>query len=194
MKARFETNPNTIERMDAHYEKLSPTKERVNTWMMDYMLELVPLSGKILEVGCGLGRTLDLLKEYTAANLIGMEISEVAVNKASAYYKEIDFRLEDATDMEEENEYDMIINSQTLEHVDDPIKIIHNMRIALKPEGILFITTPYPGSSLDRGVKLHHWTIYEEDYHELLPGVKTYREGKNHLIAIYRKPNPSPEL
>jgi len=190
MKQRYDINPNTIERMEEFYSqsKMSPEKERINEWMYPYLQPLIPLRGKVLDVGCGMGKTLEWINSKNKnLELIGHDISTVAIKKAISFYPEFKFEIKDSSNWDSENEFDLIINSQTLEHVDDPVKIILNMKKALKVGGTLFITVPYPGSSLDRGVKLHHWTFFPSDFIKLLGDINSVKEGKNHLIIIWRK-------
>jgi len=180
-------NPNTIERMNQHYEKFNPDSERFNDWMMPKLLEVVPKKGKILEVGCGFGRTLHELKNHTGAILHGIELSPIAVEKAVNHYSGIIFEVADCEDMTYDREYDLVICSQTLEHVDNPKICIARMMKAVKKGGYIFITVPWPGSNLDRGVKLHHWTFYPEDYKEWLPGCQVIQETPRHMVVIYKK-------
>jgi 2-polyprenyl-3-methyl-5-hydroxy-6-metoxy-1,4-benzoquinol methylase len=189
MKKRFNVNPNTKEKMDEFYNKFNPQKERFNEWMIPLLTKLIPKNGDVLEVGCGFGKTLDwIYNKNKKLNLVGSDLSEIAINKASEYYPHIKFICEDAEKANHDNKFDLIINSQTLEHVDNPELIINNMKNWLKPNGNLFITVPYPNSNLDRGVKLHHWTFFQEDFIKILgKDTKCVKIDKDHLGVIWVK-------
>ena len=186
MKRHKKVNPNTIKRMDDHYTNLIPKGERVNEWMLESLYKSLPKNGKILDIGCGLGKTLQLIYPKTQADLYGIDISTVAIEYCNSLELG-EFWVQDAAFDLGENTYDLIINSQTLEHVDDPIGVMRSMKKALKLGGTCYMTTPYPNSNLDRGVKLHWQTIEAEDYKKIFPGVTIIKLTKNHLLAIYKK-------
>ena len=191
MKKRFKDNPNTLERMELHYSTLTPKKERFNKWMIPFLKPLLPKGNKsILEIGCGMGKTLDWIKNHIDKEvyLEGHDLSPLAISAASSVYNNIKFKVQDSGKWSSKNEWDLIICSQTLEHVDEPKLIILNMKKALKSGGCLFITVPYPGSGLDKDVKLHHWTFYPQDFKKLLgKSTKCTKEGKQHLVVHYKK-------
>lgn len=188
MKKQKDTNPNTLERMNEHYSKFHPENERYNDWMMPSLKHIMQTTGKILEVGCGFGKTLNEISSLTDAHLFGIELSSVAVLKAAKYYPEIAFKVEDCEQMTYQNMFDMVICSQTLEHVDNPKACILKMKEAVKPGGWLYLTVPWPGSNLDRGVKLHYWTFYAKDFEDLLPNCKVQQPDKSHMVVTYLKP------
>ena len=177
MKQKFKTNPNTVERMDQHYAKLKEKEERYAEWIMDYLKPLIPKEGKILDIGCGMGRILHEVGKFTNAQLYGIDISWNAIKEAKKRYPQIDFKVADAEYLT--GDYDLIINSQTLEHVNDPEKIINNMEICGKR---VFITVPYPKSSLDNGVKLHYWRFETKDFENLLDNPTIKKHGINHMV------------
>ena len=186
MIKRYEKNPNTAERLDDFYRGYPIEKERFNDWMIPMLEPLIPKNGGILEVGCGYGKTLNWIKKLGKNNtLVGVDISKVAIDGGKEHYDGLMLICKDFTNDEELGKYDLIINSQTLEHVDDPEKMILKMKDSLNPKGVIFITVPYPKSNLDRGVKLHHWTFYPQDFIKILgKNCLMSREG-NHLIVIY---------
>lgn len=177
MKQKFKENPNTVDRMDQHYENLKNKEERYAEWIMDYLKPLIPKEGKILDIGCGMGRLLHEAGKFTDAKLYGIDISWNAITEATKRYPKINFKVVDAEQLV--GKYDLIINSQTLEHVNDPEKIISRMKECGKR---LFITVPYPKSSLDNGVKLHYWRFEEKDFENLLDNPTIKKHGINHMV------------
>ncbi len=177
MKQKFKINPNTVERMDQHYAKLKGKEERFADWIMDYLKPLIPKEGKILDIGCGMGRLLDEVGKFTSAKLYGIDISWNAITEANKRYPKIDFKVADTEYLT--GDYDLIINSQTLEHVDNPVTIINNMKECGKR---LFITVPYPKSSLDNGVHLHYWRFETKDFESILKNPTIKKHGINHMV------------
>jgi 2-polyprenyl-3-methyl-5-hydroxy-6-metoxy-1,4-benzoquinol methylase len=188
MKKRFKINPNTKERMDEFYNKFNPEKERFNEWMMPYLDKVIPESGSVLEIGCGFGKTLNWVYEKNnTLEIVGSDLSEIAIIKSQNFYPHIKFICEDAETTNHDEKFDLIINSQTLEHVDNPEIIIKNMMRWTKKNGVIFITVPYPNSNLDRGVKLHHWTFFDEDFKSIMGNhTECIKIDKNHLGVIWK--------
>lgn len=190
MDKKIPKNPNTPEAMDKHYAKID--KERFNDWMMPYLTPLIPKDKKanILEIGCGMGRTLEEVRKHTECLLIGWDISYVATTKAKRIYVNdlmMSFSNKDASGTIVKNKYNLIINSQTLEHVDDPLLIIDNMKKGCIEGGRIFITVPWPHSSLDNGVFKHYWRFHPKDFKFLLQGCKIIKADKNHMVCIWKK-------
>ena len=167
MQSRYETNPNTFERWEEYYEKLN--KERV---IEDIINELPELKGEVLEIGCGMGNTIrELMKTNPDASFTGIDFSQTAINKAGIG----NFHRMRVEDMEYENKFDWVLCFETLEHVDDPQKALENIKRAVKDDGKIIITVPFPKSNLDRGVHLHHWTFEESDFKKVFGEIKTKR-------------------
>tara|TARA_Y100000992_G_scaffold14653_1_gene8563 strand:- start:1614 stop:2255 length:642 start_codon:yes stop_codon:yes gene_type:complete len=72
---------------------------------------------QILEVGCGLGKTTNLIKEETNTDIDGLDISQVAVEKASNKYRHIKFYQGDILDFQFRNRYKTVIISQCLWYI-----------------------------------------------------------------------------
>jgi 2-polyprenyl-3-methyl-5-hydroxy-6-metoxy-1,4-benzoquinol methylase len=188
MKKRFEINPNNKKRMDEFYTKFNPEKERFNDWMIPILEKKTPKNGSVLEIGCGFGKTLNwIFEKNNSLDIVGSDLSKIAIDKAQIFYPHIKFICEDAETIKHDKQYDLIINSQTLEHVDNPKIIIKNMMKLSKKNGVIFITVPYPNSNLDRGVKLHHWTFYEKDFKDIMgQHTECIKIDKNHLGVIWK--------
>lgn len=98
----------------------------------------------VLDAGCGEGFGTVLLSE-TARRVTGIDYSSDAVKAAAARYKRpnLDFRQLDVYKLPNlDLRFDLVTNFQVLEHLDDPAKFLVAVRAALKPEGVLMLTTP----------------------------------------------------
>ncbi len=192
MQRRFNQNPNTLKRLNEHYEKLEPKDERFNNWMFPFLKPIIPEKGKIVEVGCGYGRDLREVQKYTEAELHGCDFSTTCINKFPQQTNVEKVWVHDICKDLLPEKYDLIICSQTLEHVTDPLNCILNLKGSLNPKGWLFITVPYPGSGLDRGVKLHQWSYSEQFFKMFLngcvikPHIPKGAQKPRHMIIIWK--------
>jgi len=91
---------------------------------------------KILEIGSGKGKHYTVKKFFDNSN----EFIQSDINP------EYGHKIVDATKMNYQNEFDIIICINVLEHVFDFKKIIDNIYVALKPNGtaLFYIPTFYP--------------------------------------------------
>lgn len=194
MDKKYAENPNTPEMLEWLYTKRwKPETERINDWMFPKLFKILkrmPSYSFILEVGCGFGKTLDEIgKKFPTFDLTGIDISKDAINGGKEFYDD-NIKLEcmnfENYDTKFENKFDVIICSQTLEHVDYPFAIMDNMKRSLKKNGNLFITVPWPKSNLDNGVKSHFWRFYPDDFKNFYKDCKVLKEGTR-LIAIWKK-------
>lgn len=195
MDKKFDKNPNTVEKTEWLYLRhITPETERLNDWMFPYLNPLIKKDeSDILEVGCGFGKTLAIINQKCnlKAKLLGIDISETAVTKSKQYYNYIKNMEVIWGNFEEyqsiyNDRFDLVICSQTLEHVDNPIIMIKNLKKAVKKGGILFITVPWPKSNLDNGVKTHYWRFYPEDFYGLLKNCEIKRETTR-MIVVWKK-------
>ena len=103
----------------------------------------------LLEIGCGRGGFSAWLGENRpAARHVAADFSDVAVEKATAFFKkrgleQIECRIEDIERMSfSDQEFDIVVSSETIEHVPHPQRAIFECSRVLKPGGILYLTTP----------------------------------------------------
>jgi SAM-dependent methyltransferase len=98
---------------------------------------------RILDVGCGNGRFLSLLRDFGGAewSLVGIDFDAQAVAQCEAQGFEAvvsraeDFQAGDGT-------FDGVVMLQLIEHVDDPAAICERVFALLRPGGCFIIETP----------------------------------------------------
>ena len=102
------------------------------------------LKGKILDVGCGDGTFLSLFQESTN-QLYGCDISEKAIEFAKLRFGDIaTFTTGDITDISSlKGEFDVIICTEVLEHIEDDELALKTLYHKLKEGGHLIISTPH---------------------------------------------------
>ena len=98
---------------------------------------------KILEVGCGdCSLLLDLKTLYPNIQLTGVDMrfnKETRHQCAESGIKLIEGRIEDV--LLQENEYDLIIMNQLVEHLWDPVEVLTKLRKSLTAKGMVSIET-----------------------------------------------------
>jgi 2-polyprenyl-3-methyl-5-hydroxy-6-metoxy-1,4-benzoquinol methylase len=112
-------------------------------------------SFKILDLGCGDGAVLYRLKarfdpvfrvHYTGVDLSPLDIDFARERKAHFDHKNCDFILADILKADIAPEaFDIIINTEVIEHVPEPAILVDRMRGLLKKDGLLILTTPHEG-------------------------------------------------
>lgn len=107
------------------------------------ILENFPdITTKIIDVGCSTGSVLAFLRdEHGYTNLRGIDLSEKAVQFAVEKRK-LNVELKDITSLDENDKYDLVINTENIEHVNSLEKYMFNIKKLLKDNGYLLITTP----------------------------------------------------
>lgn len=104
----------------------------------------------VLDAGCGDGRLAALVKDFSGAEAYGVDISKKGVAIARSFgikakvadiSKKIPF---------EDNFFDLVICTETIEHVADPDTLLKEIYRVLSPTGTLLLTTPNLSSWTNR--------------------------------------------
>jgi 2-polyprenyl-3-methyl-5-hydroxy-6-metoxy-1,4-benzoquinol methylase len=98
----------------------------------------VQRGARVLELGAGTGRFASILSAR-GINVDGVELGDNARHEAKKRYG-FDFK----SDLSEitSDSYDWAIAVEVLEHLSDPFSTLNTLRTKLKPNGMLFLTTP----------------------------------------------------
>ncbi len=109
---------------------------------------------KILDIGCGAG-TLDFYLANRGYDITGIDISEKAISECkktakNLNLKNVKFITEDFPNANIKGKYDLIIFTEVIEHLDDDCKALKVLHKALKPGGILYLSTPSKNAPLHR--------------------------------------------
>lgn len=131
---------------------------------IDYRTDKVKefLKGKdVLDMGCGSGYST---KEYVkvAKSIIGIDISEDAIEYAKYHYPEISVKLMDMRTMKFRRKFDVVVATEVLEHAtkEDGIKTLGRVVKFLKPDGMFVGTVP---TEDDRDKNEDHKSFYTRD-------------------------------
>ena len=100
-------------------------------------------TGSLIDIGAGNGLILKFFK------LKGFEVSGVELEKDQVHQMQIDYKLQgvkvvqgDITKMKGNEEFDVVIASDVIEHIKDDLSALRNLFTFVKKGGHLVITVP----------------------------------------------------
>jgi O-antigen biosynthesis protein len=144
---------------------------------------------RVLDIACGEGYGSNLLAA-TAAQVIGVDIaSEVIAHARQAYRKEnLIFREGSCLDIPvEDHSMDLVVSFETIEHIDEPLAFLQEIKRVLAVGGALIMSSPDKAEYTDRtGATnpFHKRELYHEEFLLLLKQhFKRCRIGKQKLVA-----------
>jgi len=106
-------------------------------------LACFPKDALILEAGCGTGNVVIPIVAAGYRNIIGLDFSESAINKARIKFPEGKFIVGDIKSLPfEDDKFDFICSLGVIEHFNDPMPLLAEMKRVLKKNGVLYLTTP----------------------------------------------------
>ncbi|MEO8762192.1 MAG: class I SAM-dependent methyltransferase [Bacteroidia bacterium] len=133
--------------MDKEYEEAYHQIEEWNWWFVSRRKAILSLlkntdkKTKILDIGCAGGPLLNDLKKEGFENISGADFSEEAVAKCKQ--RGLQAYEMDAHNLQfEPNSFDMLVASDSLEHLEFDEKALKNWFTILKPGGKLLVFVP----------------------------------------------------
>ncbi len=135
--------------------------KRLLSWCKD-----LPTDARILDVGCGDGFHLKLLREYGAPDwtLEGADIDVRAARMTEKAGFTVHRGSIENSDLPEDF-YDLAIMIQTIEHLEKPFDILTAVKKSLKPNGKLVVVTDNTDSLDFKLFKGAHWGGYHFPRH-----------------------------
>lgn len=121
---------------------------------------------RILDVGCGDGFHLRLLREFGKSSwrLEGVDLSPAAIESATAAGLKVhEGRIEELSLLP--GTYDLVLLIQTIEHIESPPETLATIRTLLRPGGLLVIVTDNTRSLDFRFFGGRHWGGYHFPRH-----------------------------
>ena len=106
------------------------------------------VDGQVLDLGTGTGLlAIELAKKIPDVEVIGLDLSDAALEVARKNLQEIEqplkvsFEKGDVEDMPfEDDTFDLIVSSNTLHLIKNPVRMFNETQRVLKPEGKFFIS------------------------------------------------------
>ncbi len=129
------------------------------------------VTGDLLEIGCGEGRGIELLRNLTTS-YTAVDKIEPMVQKLAAKYPEGKFIAMNLPPLKglADNSFDTIVSFQVIEHIENDNDYLKEIARVLKPGGKAYITTPNRPMSLSR----NPWHVREYTGPELETLAKKY--------------------
>jgi len=113
---------------------------------------------RILEIGCGTGEVLNMLKNWGEVTGIDYSRKAIDVCKRRGF---ADLYCEDVNKLDlskDYGKYDLILALDVLEHIRDDVKTMKKVRELLKPGGLFFVAVP---------AYKFLWSTHDEALHHL---------------------------
>ncbi len=111
---------------------------------------------RVLDIGCNTGYGTDILFGAAPRELIGVDVSEKAVQFARKHYERpgLQFLTVNGEQLPfEDNRFDVIVSFQVIEHIVDYQTFIGELKRVLAPSGMVLFTTPNAHLRLNPGMK-----------------------------------------
>jgi SAM-dependent methyltransferase len=149
---------------------------------------------RVLDAACGEGYGSHLLKA-TAADVIGVDLSEQAVGHARSKYADsnLSFRQANVTHLPlEDDSVDVVVSFETLEHLSEQDEMLAEFRRVMRPDGFLLISSPDRKTySDDSGYDnpFHVRELYRDEFEALLsrhfPAFRLFGQKLMFVSAIW---------
>ena len=106
--------------------------------------ELAPLTKTIIDIGCGIGITLETMRVYFPdADLYGLDPSEEAIELAKAKIPDGTFYANFLDEFKSKKKYDVVLCLGVAEHVENLPEFLKSLKTLLKKDGILYFEVPH---------------------------------------------------
>ncbi|HYE53958.1 MAG TPA: class I SAM-dependent methyltransferase [Chitinophagaceae bacterium] len=107
------------------------------------------VTGRILDIACGVGYGTYLLAECSGQNCTGVDVSGAAIEYATNRYghPKIRFIRDELLGFRDDEGFENIVSLETIEHIPDPGKVADHLCGLLKPGGRLIISAPVTPST-----------------------------------------------
>ena len=152
----FINNETTIEHLHRYAVAMNFVKEKI-----------------VLDIASGEGYGSNILS-YSAKIVKGVDIDQSAVENANKRYKKsnLEFTKGSTSNIPfKDNYFDIVVSYETIEHHNEHIKMMEEIKRVLKPEGILIISSPDKLNYSDRKNyknRFHVKELYIEEFKHLI--------------------------
>lgn len=101
---------------------------------------------KVLDISCGEGYGSYLISQWGAEQVVGIDISEETINKATKMFssKNLSYQVSNAEDLKdiEDDRFDLVVSFETLEHLKKPENFLKEIKRVSKKDCIFVISCP----------------------------------------------------
>lgn len=132
-----------MDKQEKYWNDVVDKKEFTTPFQSNLFLRHVNLDAKILDYGCGYGRTLFELKDYQFTNLYGVDFSREMIKRAKSNDTDINFNVIKSGNLPFPDQFFdsvLLFAVLTCVHKNEEQDIIMNeIKRVLKPEGSIYI-------------------------------------------------------
>ena len=105
--------------------------------------ELAPAGDRVADIGCGDGGLCAELKAHGWKSVVGTDVSRARISRARERYPDAEFFSEALPDTSvPRHSFDLMVMDNVVEHLVDPVEMLAQLRIFLKPGGKFVVITP----------------------------------------------------
>lgn len=126
-----------------YWNKVAYDKEFTTPFQIQLFSEFVSKQDKVLDIGCGYGRTLNELSTQGFKNLYGIDFSQKMIERGKTDYPNLNLSQQNNKNIPfEDNTFDAIILFAVLTCIindDDQTFLFDEIKRVLKPNGIIYI-------------------------------------------------------
>ena len=135
----------------------------------EFATKYITAGMNVLDIACGTGYgSFVMAKSMPAVNVLGVDISEQAIDYANHFYKteNVKFIIDDCHKVElPASFYDVVVSFETIEHIEDADTFVKKLYACIKPGGYLICSTPNESrlrfSKKDFPHHLRHYNLSE---------------------------------
>lgn len=143
-------------------------------WEFLRAVELTPSGSSALDVGCGDGAFMRLLRDKRSCRVRGLETNETARRAAESAGAEVFNELSSEHRHDNTGRYDVVTSFQVLEHLVDPLGFLLDLKNLVRRGGLVIVAVPNARSYLDwvnnpMDMPPHHMTRWDAKVFAKLP-------------------------
>ena len=124
-------------------------------------------SARILDIGCGSGRLVALLRLIGFHQAIGLDPYAKEASLRSGFIRKCSLH-------EFEGSYDVVVLNHVIEHTDNPFKVLCKVRDLLATDGIIILRCPLANSYAFRKFR-GYWIQLDPPRHQSIPSIDGLR-------------------
>lgn len=129
------------------YHSFTTYKDYEDLKRLDFIVNSVKEIGNnnisVIDIGCGNGN-ISMALGSLGFSVTGLDIDKASIDKANSINKlpNVQFKVADASTFTIDNNYDAVVCSEVLEHLDKPWELAEQIFKILKPGGVFVATVP----------------------------------------------------
>jgi 2-polyprenyl-3-methyl-5-hydroxy-6-metoxy-1,4-benzoquinol methylase len=97
---------------------------------------------RVLDIGCGAGRSGAWLRARGATRIVGIEVDPASAELARSVYDEVYVTSVESALSEIDEPFDLILCADVLEHLVDPWTVVRRLRERATPETVMAVSIP----------------------------------------------------